>query len=130
MVVAAVDGGLAIRQELDQCTGLCGQPLPRLVVQPVEGRRFDAFLDRAPHTGDVAVDEQSWQDVTVAPEDHRAVLRRDDAAAIGVREQDAVPHRQQPRWRDRVLVWKRRRGHVEQRRPARALQLFDLVAQG
>jgi len=69
------------------------------------GRRSPRFLpDRAPHPGDITVDQQGGQHVTVHAGHELAVVRWDDAAPIEVGQQGAVPHGHQPRRRRGVLV--------------------------
>ena len=76
------------------------------------------------------VDQQGGQDVTVPPDDQRAVRGRDDATAVGVGQQDAVPHRHQPRRARGVLTGQRRAGHVEQHLAVRPLQPLEPPGHG
>ena len=96
----------------------------------MEGGRLDAALDRAPHAGDVAVDEQRRQYVTVHPHHRLAHVRRDDPAAVRVGEQDAVPHRHQPRRCRCVLVGAQRARNVEQLLAVRPLESLEIAGEG
>jgi hypothetical protein len=62
-VVAAVETRLAVGQQRGQRPGLGSEPFPGLAGEPVERGGFNSPLDRTPHPGDVAVDEQCRQHV-------------------------------------------------------------------
>ena len=69
----------------------------RIVVRP-------AIDLGAPHAGHQPVDQERRQDVAVRSDHRLAVRRRDHPGAVLVREQHAVPHRQEPDRRQRRLA--------------------------
>src|SRR5581483_610924 len=81
-------------QELLEPRGLLLQLALRRGGEWLERRRADATLLHLPRAGDEAVDEERLRDVAVHTDHPLPVSLGQEAAAVGMREQNVVPLRQ------------------------------------
>jgi hypothetical protein len=63
--VASVDLGFTVSQEGHHCLGFGSESVPGIVGQGMEAGCLDPSLDRTPHPGNVAVDQERRQFVRV-----------------------------------------------------------------
>ena len=120
---------IAVCQEPGERASLGLQTLPGVIRERLERGRLDATFDRAPDARDMAIDEQSRQDIAVVAHDERPVCIWHQSAPVLVREEDAVPHRQEPRRRRRLLGRQGAAGQVVERRAIRTHVADEFVAE-
>ena len=124
-----VDPRISIGHERHERPGLGIQPGPIVVGQTTERRGFDAVLDR-----DARRRPRNRRRAASAAH-HRCLrmtmcgTRAARSGSVLVREEHAVPHRQEPRRRRRILSWHQAPADVVECRGARTVELHQLVTE-